>query len=76
MRTHFDSKKWERVVDGIIMAELKCGWFVFETKVNHLYEGKAYYGVESDSKYGFTFDEAKTDFLNYISQIKERRKWH
>lgn len=76
MRTHFDSKKWERVVDGIIMAELKCGWYVFETKVNHLYEGKVYPSIEVDSKYGFTFEDAQANFMKHISQVKERKKWH
>jgi hypothetical protein len=75
-RHNFNPVKRSRVVNDIEMKELKCGWYVFETKVNHLCEGKVYPSIEVDSKYGFTFEDAQANFMKHISQVKDKRKWH
>mgnify|MGYP003133990235 CR=1 FL=1 len=75
-RHNFNPVKRSRVVNDIEMKELKCGWYIFETKVNHLVEAKAYYSIEADSKHGRTFEDAQEDFINHINQVKQKRKWH
>ncbi len=76
-RQNFNPGKWSREVDGIEMKELKCGWYIFETKVNNLVEAKAYVNADDTlTQGGYTFENAQIHFKNYINNLRERSRWH